>query len=433
VKISSLAPIEFETPYGSVRIVSKYRYDKKAYRIILYGQSSALKWMLPNRDISVTVAGNFEAQVSHPTRILKTLAETRDFRLNLLQRWEQRRELEQIGIHSSDGQPAKYSDLVERYLCSHKSQLRPRTFEGYRHNLSRWVPHLDVAPLSQLNGDHIKMGLGSIAEQVSAITANGALRVLRIIFSYAFREGYIQSEPHRRVKMLKVIKREACWWTPDEAGKVLLAAEGDEDARTDAVLLFAVALYLGLRKGEIVRLKWEDISIDTAEPFVHVRSTEYDPTKTGARRFVPICAELREILLRFRQPSGHVLRPERIEAGKWIYRFDPRAIWRRVIKKAGVRRIRFHEMRHTFASIMLLKGVSIFSVSRWLGHEDVATTEEVYAHTRAYNPEINLMRLREAPEQVSQIVQPSPATDDVDAPRVPASRVIQFPLPGRPA
>ena len=254
-------------------------------------------------------------------------------------------------------------------------------------------------PLHAITSDGIALGMNAIAKAVSAHTANNAFRFLRIILNYAGREGWLTQRPQGRVKLLKTVAKPATWWTPDEVRKVLDASKADTLHPRDAVLVFAIGLYLGLRRGEMDRLRWEDLTLDGDQPVACVRSTTANPTKSGKTRYVPICRELREILTPLRQPSGYVLRPENSAPGKWLYRFEFDQLFDRIVRNAGVRRIRVHDMRHTWVSIMLAKGVSLFKVSRWLGHADIRVTQEVYAHLAPYDAEIDLLSLDTRPRQ----------------------------------
>ena len=148
-----------------------------------------------------------------------------------------------------------------------------------------------------------------------------------------------------------------------------------------------------MRRGEIDRMKWTDLTLDGKELVTCVRSIENARTKNGKTRFVPICDELQAILVRHRQKAGFVVRGSREKRGRWIYRYEAQKLYQRVTKAAGVTKIRFHDMRHIFASFMLGKGVPVFKVARWIGHGDSRTTEQVYAHLLTYDSAINVFKL----------------------------------------
>ena len=86
-------------------------------------------------------------------------------------------------------------------------------------------------------------------------------------------------------------------------------------------------------------------------------------------------------------------------------------LYRRVTKATGVTKIRFHDMRHTFASFMLGKWVPVCKVARWLGHADSRITEQVYAHLLTYDADINVLKLGRVPddpaEGESEAIQPT--------------------------
>lgn len=148
----------------------------------------------------------------------------------------------------------------------------------------------------------------------------------------------------------------------------------------------AIAIYDGLREEEALGLKWSDFSSDysTAEIKRTYRRGRFSKTKTGAsRRTIEIPAELRAMLKEW-QPrcpkNEHDLvcpsvRGLPMQASALLQRgFIP------ALQRAGVRRVRFHDLRHSFASNLLAAGVDIVTVSKALGHANVQITLTTYAH-----------------------------------------------------
>lgn len=107
---------------------------------------------------------------------------------------------------------------------------------------------------------------------------------------------------------------------------------------------------------------------------------------------MPIGAELLAILLTYRQANGFVVRSVNSK-GKWIYRFECDALFARVVKAAGVPKIRFHDMRHTYVSLALKSDISMFKVSQWLGHSDIRITQETYAHLAPYDSDVDRLQI----------------------------------------
>ncbi|HAT11459.1 MAG TPA: hypothetical protein DCS97_12895 [Planctomycetes bacterium] len=406
-RIGSLKPIDVETPHGQVRVSSRFRSDFHCYRLRLYGPAQGVQWLLPKRPVQSNADGMALAEVSHPNQPITTIATLDQFRRELVERWKDRLELGADdpalvllhgGSAAPSAAPATFGALVVQFLAVHKIHVRAATLKGYDVRLQRWKKYIPATtPLAGINADLIRVGMQRLSTDLKVESVNSFYRVLKVCLNYAVDSGFLRERPHRGIKPLKGTRAEQRWWTGTEVALVLTAAEADKRAPEDALLVFALALYLGIRRGEIDRMQWSDLTLDGPEPVACVRSVEGAMTKSGKTRYIPICDELRTILVRHRQSAGHVVRGSRKQRGKWLYRYEAQKLFRRVTKAAGVTKIRFHDMRHTFASFMLGKGVPVFKVARWLGHADSRITEQVYAHLLTYDADINVLKLGAKP------------------------------------
>ena len=280
--------------------------------------------------------------------------------------------------------PATFGLLVERFLAMHKINVRPGTLKGYRVRLERWQKYIPSStPLLELTSDMIRGGMVRMSETMKPLSVNSFFRPLKVCLNYAVDSGFLRDRPYRGIKPLKGVQAEPKWWTPAEISKMLAAAEVDPVAPRDAHLIVALALYLGMRRGEIDRMKWTDLALNDDKPVACIRSVPTAKTKSGKTRYIPICIELKVILLRYRPaevaPDEYVVRPIRPTGGVWIYRYDFTKLFNRVMKAAAVPTIRFHDTRHSWASFMAVSGIPVFKFSRWLGHAETKTTEQVYA------------------------------------------------------
>lgn len=150
----------------------------------------------------------------------------------------------------------------------------------------------------------------------------------------------------------------------------------------DVYPYYVAGLHTGMRLGELLRLKWEDITFPIRDLFI-------PKSKSGKSRHVPISDVLYGLL---RDLYGTGKNDKELVLGT----LNGDKIYRRFMKacrKLKIKDFRFHDLRHTFASHLVMAGVSIFQVSKWLGHSSVTTTEKYYAHLSPDNrrEEINCL------------------------------------------
>lgn len=240
-------------------------------------------------------------------------------------------------------------------------------------------------------------------------TLDAYRRTLRAALAAAKRRGLVASNvAEGRIDALPTIRRaETAWWQPTEVGEFLTHVASDRLAG-----LYELAAFAGLRRAELLGLRWEDVDLTGATPGVTIRQTlsglagahhcyvcggqhtgrRLKPPKTDAGiRWVPLVGgTVRELVahqaaqsserdrwgdayddhgLVFAQEDGVPLRPD------WVSkRFDS------TVDQLGLTRIRLHDMRHGAASLLLAAGVPIEMVGMILGHASPAVTRAVYAH-----------------------------------------------------
>jgi integrase len=154
-------------------------------------------------------------------------------------------------------------------------------------------------------------------------------------------------------------------------------------------------------------LRWQDLELDRIDqsdnspaPVAHIVPKEGWTPKDGESRAIPMHQRLVEILRPYQRTTGWVLhanKPMPKRGGtKRVYRYDPKKIWLRVLKKAtanGAKAITPHGMRHSFASNLLMVGVSDVLISRWLGHADTSMVHSHYGHLLSYHRDINRVQI----------------------------------------
>jgi len=155
--------------------------------------------------------------------------------------------------------------------------------------------------------------------------------------------------------------------------------------------ILAAALYTGARQGELLALQWGDI--DWHGKFIEIRRANWrgiiSSPKSGKGRRVDLADHLAGIL----SEHGRVLVAEALKGGRpmpeWVFPSEEgtaldaanlRKVFAKVLKKAGLRHIRFHDLRHTFASWLIANGESLAYVKDQMGHHSIQITVDTYGH-----------------------------------------------------
>lgn len=222
-------------------------------------------------------------------------------------------------------------------------------------------------------------------ERLSPATIQGPITALRAIYKRALQRGEIDVNPTAGLKLPAVRSRRERVADPKEARKLLTALpEGDR-------AVWATALFAGLRRGELLALRWEDVDMDGRTILV-CRSwdLEHGPqeTKNRQRRRVPMPKELHGYIAahKLRQAPGYDL-----VFGETATRpIAPDVLRRRADKAweaAKLTRITLHECRHSYASFAIAAGVNAKALSDYMGHSSIQVTYDRYGHLFPGNEE----------------------------------------------
>lgn len=315
--------------------------------------------------------------------------------------------------------------FAERYLA-----VQDATRSDYRNKVMNLrlhiLPHLGHLPLDQVTrmeidglGARLRAGVGESAtsrrtreraEQGelpttprrkggprSPKTINNVLTTLRTVLGLAFEYELIARVP--RIKMERVQKRDPGFLDEDEVARLLAAAP--EEWR----LVLLTAVRTGLRRGELMALRWSDLHLEAARPFLRVQRSvrrEADGSlgvkepKGGRPRSVPLTRDLLAEL-RAARPAAAGDDPELLVfPGPCAGFFDHQRLWKVVsgtARAAGLKKHAHpHLLRHTFASHCYQRGIPPQVVQQWMGHAQISTTER-YAHLAPHAGEDLIDRL----------------------------------------
>lgn len=187
-------------------------------------------------------------------------------------------------------------------------------------------------------------------------SANRLITNMKTFINWCVRENYCSSNPIQYLSKIKQQKKPPRFLSQAEIENIL------ETARPLRIYyIIATAIYSGLRLGELRNLKWEDISFKENLITVH-------KSKSKNFRFVPLNKKLKCILSEIKKSKG-----------KCLDFTDFRGQFEDVKNNSGIKDIRFHDLRHTFASRLVQEGVPIYTVSKYMGHGTIKMTE-IYSH-----------------------------------------------------
>ena len=253
---------------------------------------------------------------------------------------------------------------------------KPSAIRGYEQNLRRRVlPAVGHLRLSEVQPRDLQALVDRLDRAgTSPSTIDTTITPLKAIYRRARTRGLVTHNPTQGLEKPAVRSKPRRFASPAEAQALLGVLDGAQRA------LWAAALYAGLRRGELIALRWEDV--DLATGVIHVRrgwdaiEGEIAPKSRQGRRNVPIPGALRDYLDQHALTSEHngqVFRSDR-QVRRWAE--DAGDTW----LAGGLPRLTLHDARHTYASLMIAAGVNAKALSTFMGHANIAITMDLYGH-----------------------------------------------------
>jgi integrase len=275
-----------------------------------------------------------------------------------------------------------------RYV-EHDRQVKPKTLKEYRYTCRKIDRDLGGERLEDVTPEMIEYWKTTLHVANRTVAKN--LTILHGVFKRAMRVWRLPMNPVAIVERPRSApRREIDAYTPEEVHALVRAASSETDAA-----IFLAAAFTGLRMGELIAPEWRDV--DFAAQAIRVRRS-YNPhggpstPKSGRARSVPMVPDVARVLagigdrpmftadadLVFGNPLGYYRESSSL-----------RGRYKRALRRADLRPLRFHDLRHTFGTLAVRKA-EIPAVQAWMGHADVQTTMR-YIHYRDRGREADLL------------------------------------------
>lgn len=280
------------------------------------------------------------------------------------------------------------SEFLNKWLSEYaKFNLSPRGFERYQDIVNKYhIPAYGKLPLTYLMPEHLqKADAAALESGLSAQTVRYHHAVIHKALQTALEWGLVSRNVADAVRPPKANRKEMSTWDEYEVSQFLEAAKDSPYYEW-----FVTAFYTGMRKSEICGLQWQDIdlfglqlSVKRGAHYLKDGSVSIKDVKSAkSKRNIAIPPSLGLVLkelwereqrkgqdLVFRRKDGRPLHPNTLTHA-----------WQAIIKKAGLKPIRIHDIRHTHASLMLKQGVHPKIVQERLGHSSIEITLDIYSH-----------------------------------------------------
>jgi integrase len=304
------------------------------------------------------------------------------------------RELEQGTL--ATGPQRKLKDYLEDWIENvHKDKLRTSAYVKYKKLIKYMVADLGDVWLQKLTPEQVRRFYTKKAKDgLSSKMINSIHGVLHLALDNAVQWGYVSRNVCGLVKPPRIVSREV---TPLTLGQAHALLESVSEHRLEVLL--AMAVVTGMRRGELLALRWSNIDLErttllvlhTVDYIPKYGYVETEPKTAAGKRLISLPSFLIDML---KQHRVQQLKQQQKQGDSWENRdlvfpdlhggyFNPNYLlimFKKLLKEAGLPHMHFHDLRHSAATILLSMGVNMKVIQELLGHSDIAITLGKYSH-----------------------------------------------------
>ena len=269
----------------------------------------------------------------------------------------------------------KLSELADYWLENHarihKSPSSIKRDEAFlRHQI---LPSFGTVYLENIDSNKVEYWMNSLRVSLSTKSCNSALGLLKKMLNDATRWGFVAGNPIVKVQRFKQAEQDFLFWNKEEAISFLSKVKDTEHS-----CVYTTALLTGMRRGELAGLKWDCVDLNRRQitvkrSYCFKANALRSETKSKRIRRIPINKVLLDLLGNLKASAKSDMVFPDVD-----FNHIARTIKRDAIN-AGIKPIRFHDLRHSFASIFMMAGGSIYELQKILGHSSIRMTER-YSH-----------------------------------------------------
>ncbi len=307
---------------------------------------------------------------------------------------------EEINSESIDDEKLQFIDYMKKWLKMIKSSVEETTYIGYEGvingRMTDYFGNRDIT-LQDIKPKHIQDFYQHLLEEgLSGNTVKHYHANIRKALQYAMRTDIIPSNPADKVELPKIQKYNPSFYTSDEVKGLLSEVVG-----TKLEIPVMIDCFYGFRRSEVIGLKWSAIDFEKKTITINHTITQSngkliirDKAKNNSsRRSLPLEPIVETFLLELKEKQeenkklcGNSYNKDWLEyicvddCGNLIRPDYVTETFLKLLKKRKLKQIRFHDLRHTCASILLKNGANMKEIQAWLGHSTYNTTADIYAH-----------------------------------------------------
>ncbi|WP_263809896.1 tyrosine-type recombinase/integrase [Salinibacter pepae] len=289
-------------------------------------------------------------------------------------------------------EPVVIQNAIRQFLRDKEKTVQPSTIDTYRQQLEAWAGELPATyHVLDLRPQDVK---GYIYDpEIANATQRKRYRHLSVFLGWCEDEWYLEENPIKQIQKPRKEDRETPILDPGDIKDLLSAIDKHRGTTTDVAGrqpdvqwlkdTIVIAMYTGLRRGELASMIWADVDLESG--VLSVRNREDFRTKTGDERSVPLRGRALDRLNKIKKRREGVEQDEAVIIDQRGEPIKPDRMTRRFkdfALKAGLdKRISFHTLRHSCVSLLSRKGVSTRIIQEIMGHSSITTTER-YSHIR---------------------------------------------------